>query len=458
MRFLSPVELSIFLALATILITLCFTATILTALRLFEFFGLKKPPAKRSTSSASTSTPPTTTSSVASKLSALLPQHLKFHHALAIAVIYFLWLLALTYTAYQLFPGAHTSTTAVQQMSFVDFWHQTYLHGDGRHYFNLAHHGYRGVPDMRMQIFSPYYLLAFYPLYPFLVFLTNHLFDNFFTTTLLLNFILAPLVIYWLFKVIRREQNALIAWIATALFLVFPWSFAMFLPYTENLFLLLTLLVFWFIGEKKWYFAAIAGFLAALTRTPGVLMCIPIGLALFQRYRFQLKHLKFYIFAAVPILGTLFYLSINYLVSGNPFQFLIEQREVWHNFGVTPFLSLAVVANWAVQFSFAWIVGRGGSLVFLLMISFLTLIWAAKQRPKSLHMSYLVYAMFYLLLSFSISNPISGTRYIFALFPLFMYQAKFLSGKLWLLPIFLIVLLSLLIFYWSFLTMGVIIA
>jgi hypothetical protein len=115
--------------------------------------------------------------------------------------------------------------------------------------------------------------------------------------------------------------------------------------------------------------------------------------------------------------GTLIYLYLNYSVTGNPFQFLIYQKEVWGQksqyFGtsVSQIFERAFTSNqtnfirvtiWLPEF-FIFI-----GFVLLLIIGF------RRHNPK-----YLLYLIAYTILSYSPTWLLSGGRYMTVALPMF---------------------------------------
>src|SRR5205823_4262889 len=64
----------------------------------------------------------------------------------------------------------------------------------------------------------------------------------------------------------------------------YPYALFFFVGYAESLFLLLCLAVFLFLQHSRYWSAGLCGFLAALTRAPGVLLVIPFLVVLLQRF------------------------------------------------------------------------------------------------------------------------------------------------------------------------------
>jgi hypothetical protein len=70
----------------------------------------------------------------------------------------------------------------------------------------------------------------------------------------------------------RGEYGEDVARRAVILLAIFPTSFFFLAPYSESLFLLFTLLTFWWCRQDRWFLAAAAAACAVATRTTGVLL------------------------------------------------------------------------------------------------------------------------------------------------------------------------------------------
>ena len=66
---------------------------------------------------------------------------------------------------------------------------------------------------------------------------------------------------------------------------IFPTAFFFFAPYSESLFLLLSLSAFREASNDRWPTAAIAGVLAAMTRSIGIVLAPALVVMAFERHR-----------------------------------------------------------------------------------------------------------------------------------------------------------------------------
>jgi hypothetical protein len=65
----------------------------------------------------------------------------------------------------------------------------------------------------------------------------------------------------------------------------FPTAFFLLAPYTEPLFLFLSISTFWFARRNRWVWASVAGAGAAMTRNVGVLLIVALAVEAFRQWR-----------------------------------------------------------------------------------------------------------------------------------------------------------------------------
>lgn len=139
---------------------------------------------------------------------------------------------------------------------------------DSAHYLFLSEVGYkRHVPSC-----------AFYPLWPLLVrwcaplAAGSHLIAGLVLSNL---FSLAAWVIFY--QQVQRRWGASVADWALVFLIAFPGSLFFQFLYSESLFFLLVMLLWWGLEERHWGLAWVAALLLPLTRAVGVFAVLPIG-------------------------------------------------------------------------------------------------------------------------------------------------------------------------------------
>ena len=117
----------------------------------------------------------------------------------------------------------------------------------------------------------------FHPLYPWLSTLVAVVFRDPVLSLLLVASVAGLLLTVAFYRLAKLDLDDHQAWQATALLLVWPASVALFLPYTEALFLLLSVYCLYTARHQKFWIAGLLGALATLTRQQGLFLAFPIA-------------------------------------------------------------------------------------------------------------------------------------------------------------------------------------
>jgi hypothetical protein len=192
---------------------------------------------------------------------------------------------------------------------------------DGLWYKLIAEEGY-GYADANA---------AFWPLFPWLMRLGNDVTGAAPETVgwviANLSFIGALILLYWLVSLDFDTKVAKRTLWAIALF---PTSLFFSAVYTESLFLMLAVGALLAARRQHWWVAGIAGALAALTRSYGVLLLVPFAVLLWQQFGFNVRRLlPRAIPAALPALGPAFFGWHLEQERGNWRHFIHVQSQWW---------------------------------------------------------------------------------------------------------------------------------
>jgi hypothetical protein len=162
---------------------------------------------------------------------------------------------------------------------FTPGWHNLFTaweRQDALWFLRIATHGYR-LHDGSA---------AFFPLYPLAIRAVSVvLFDHPLAASIVVSnaaFLGGMVVLYFLTSSELSEDAARKAVLYLA---VFPTSFFFLAPYSESLFLLLSVTSFWAARRGKWPLAGAAGALAALTRNLGLLLLPALALEAMHQWR-----------------------------------------------------------------------------------------------------------------------------------------------------------------------------
>lgn len=240
---------------------------------------------------------------------------------------------------------------------------------------------------------------------------------------------LAALVV--LFGLTAREYDVPTAQRATVLLALFPASFFFLVPYSESLFLLLTVLTFWWFRAERRALGASAAVGASIVRSAGVLL-VPALLTEALTVHGPRRRRAFAA-ALIPLLGPVAY-GIYWLGrTGDALQPLRAQSSWSRTFQWAP------VTTWdAIRLGAQGIADARGIywtvdlLLTAIVLVSLAVGWRALPR------TYLVYSLATILVILSYPLPerplLSAPRFLIVVFPAFWGLASKVRGR-WLVPI-----------------------
>lgn len=323
-------------------------------------------------------------------------------------------------------------------------WKQT----DSFHYLQIAEEWYASDASLDRIV-----QLVFLPGYPLAIRLLTMLTGNYLVSGMLISGLSFAGAGTMLYRLARLDMNHRDSIRAVKFLCILPPAFFFASPMSESLFLLLSVSCMFYARKKKWLFAGILGGLAAFTRSLGIVLLAPLCfewvIDLIGNLPKSKKQLLKRIGSAAALLlvplGFGVYCLINYEVSGNPLQFLIYQREHWHQSMNFFFNTAAYQTNYLIDSflnqNFTYAMGLWVPSLFCTFASLITMIAAVKRlRP-----SYTAYFIGYFVVAIGATWLLSAPRYLLTLFPLPLALAT-LTKRRWaeeVLTIFLVVLLVL---------------
>jgi len=238
---------------------------------------------------------------------------------------------------------------------------------------------------------------------------------------------LAALVV--LFALTTQEYDEHVARRSLILITFFPTAFFFLAPYSESVYLLTSVLSFWWARRQRWGPAGVAGFAAAATRNLGFLLVIPLVIEAHRQSTFdpEGKRRRF-IWACVPVLGAVSYVAYWVIRTGDPLR-PIHAQGAWLRQLSFPIVTLGHGITYAVQ----GLTDRNGvfwtvdlALACAVLIP-LAVGWRRLDRP------YLVYAILGLgvPLCFTLTGRplVSYPRYSVVIFPVFWIVATWLRDR-----------------------------
>ena len=330
-----------------------------------------------------------------------------------------------------------------REVSFSAVFH-SFNRWDAGHYLTLARAGYSHLEFSHSPRIGEYrhLFVVFFPLYPYLIRFVGFFIRNYLAAAYVVSFASYLAGLCYLYHLVKLDFSEKTAWWAVLLISIFPHSFFFGAPHTESLFLLTTAMTLYYIRKHNWLWAGVAGAFATATRMVGVILVAAAAVEFVMHYEmFTLmkkgKWSEFFtliykkgLYILLMLVGILVYLFINWRITGEPLRFLFYQEAHWNNgflffrsaiadqfHRISPYLG-AMYQNSHLYIAAPNILGFGFSIW---MIAYASL--------KRYNAGYIVYALGYTLVSFSMIWLLSGGRYAAALVPSFIFVADYVEKK-----------------------------
>lgn len=298
-------------------------------------------------------------------------------------------------------------------------------HWDTVHYVEIAHNGYTILSNT-----------VYFPLFPLLIHSVGFLLGGSTIADYAAGLILAngcfygALVLFYL--LVCEDFGHTVAKYALVYLAFAPYALFFFIGYTESLFLLLTLAVFFFLRRGKpldWWLAGMCGFLAALTRPTGILLIIPFLVLLPCAIRFRpIYHTLNTILpmAFIPA-GLLIYMLYLWITFGNPLLFSAEEALAWQRHTSFPWVGILNAIQGIITQG-PYYVGDTSDLL-LTLIPLVALIVGWKQLPLHYSLFSLMMMLFVLCEPHQYEPLLSVPRYLLAAFPIFILFALWSKNR-----------------------------
>ncbi len=297
---------------------------------------------------------------------------------------------------------------------YISFW----LCTDSQHYMDIARDWYlsEGEWDRLVQ-------LVFLPGYPVAVRLVSNFVGNELAAGLFVSALCFAGSGVMLYKLLRLDMPETAAVRAVRFFALCPAAFFFAAPMSESLFVLCTLSSLYLIRRGRLISGSLAGAYAAFTRSPGLLLVVPLLLELVHR---RARAREYLTLIAVP-LGFAAYCLINYTVAGDAFKFMEYQRVHWYQqlgwfFGTAAYQTENALS--AAKSSAALLWGLWLPNLLAQLCALCVMILAARR----LRASYTAYFIACFVITIGATWLLSAPRYLAAVFALPAALAA-LSGK-----------------------------
>lgn len=306
---------------------------------------------------------------------------------------------------------------------------------DAIHYLRLASVGYQNnIED------GKHLTLVFFPLYPWLMRVLHLVIPSWAVCGHLLSGGCYVGACCLFFRLAAGEFGRRTGFVSLAFLSAYPFAFFFASLHTESLFLLTSLACFTCIRKHRYPLAGLFGVLACLTRMQGAFLAFA-ALAEYCTSDKPLQKLRErrwqslwrdcwtkLVWMPFMWLGTGGYLLLNYWVEGDPFRFLVYQREHWHQ-GLQYFTaSLAALLRAALSLSqgyefCTWTTWLPQFVLFFPCLALL--VYGVRRLPPA----WTVWCFVCIFLNYSLTNPLSCCRYIACAFPLPVALALATRGR-----------------------------
>ncbi len=364
-----------------------------------------------------------------------LPQHRITQTVVLLILLFCVWRGVLQVLAWRsdsffpynpTFPYAYTLLPQFSPYRSLYSW----ANFDGVHYITIIQKGYQGTALIQ----------AFFPAYPLLVVAIDSVLPfSALTSGLLVSHFSLLLSLMVLWKLLNTINAPQVVRIRTALLLLaFPTSFFFISFYTESLFLLSVLLVFWCAHKKLWWGVALAGIVASATRVVGIAAVVGVLCEFFLQNRKHMgwKEARILMLCALGSLGLVAYMTYLWMVFKDPLYFLHVQSEfgagrqetiillpqvLWRGVKILLYSDM----NWRWWTSLQ-------ELIFTIVFG-CTLVFGY-NKYKEVPLSWYIFSALCLLIPTTTGTLSSMPRYLIVLFPvLYIWASARLSLPKWVL-------------------------
>ena len=169
---------------------------------------------------------------------------------------------------------------------FLNAW----VRWDAGWYQGVAKSGYQFVAGQQSNT-------AFFPAYPMTIRLVHGIFRgrtdlSWFVSGLIASNIALLGALYYLVRLVRLDADYQTGARAALYLLTFPTTLFLSSVYSESLFILVTVAAFYHARRGQWLAASCFGAIAALTRSPGILLCLPLAIEYLAQRDYQLRRVR----------------------------------------------------------------------------------------------------------------------------------------------------------------------
>ena len=310
------------------------------------------------------------------------------------------------------------------QGSLLNLWQTawTKVNTDAPHYCSIAENWYASTGEDRL-------LIVFFPMLPLLMRGLNLLTHNSFVSAQIINTLASCATAGVLYLTLRPLLGEKKARLTPFIWLLLPGSIFLNSGMTEPLFMLFTVLFFYALQKKKYLAAGIAAACAGFTRSPGVLLAVPLAIEVIgyclRRARSGKKVgsaiAEIVLSLVISTFGTLAYLYINKVVAGDWFMFSVYQKSNWSQglgffFDTARYMYQRAIGDLKAALGSGAFNGTNITSVFVLFLPTVALIVLTPllilRRARKLPAAYTLHFLAYFALAMGCTWLLSAMRYL----------------------------------------------
>ena len=197
---------------------------------------------------------------------------------------------------------------------------------------------------------------------------------------------------------------------------VFPSAFFLLAPYTEALFLAVTVWAVVLARRGRWGVPIALGTVAGLTRNVGVLLVLPLAIEVVRQRAHQRP--AAWVAVASPLLGLALYLGYGLLRFGT-FLGPVEAQADWQREAAVPLVVIADAVRFGVQTAGHYATGYHSLDLLVFVPVAAASVWLLRRAPLSLALYTAAHVLAWLAYPFP-SRPLMSTpRFAVVVFPIF---------------------------------------
>ncbi|MEA2433178.1 MAG: hypothetical protein QOG54_635 [Actinomycetota bacterium] len=311
-----------------------------------------------------------------------------------------------------------SKTTGAPGIGAFDAWRRW----DANHLLTLAEHGYT-APE------SDAHAAAFFPLFPLCVRALLFLGIPTVLAGMLVSAISSVVAGAFLYRLAEEEFGPGTGRRALVYLMVFPTAVFLIAPYSEALFLAGAIPAFYFARRQRWEWVGLPAAVAMGARAAGIFLLIGLAVEFVRQRDFsKVKLANAGLALVIGFLPLLAYGAFLNQAFGNPFQFIVHQKEGWGRELTNPVDALrTTLRGISPGTATNWILAWQGEVIAAALGVAATL-WAAAKREWG-YAAYMGSTMAALLTStwyFSIPRMLLG------LFPIVLFLAEATKDRRWL--------------------------